>query len=66
MDSMPEAPRGKRGGPDVAEGQAQEEADEDLGFFRSWGSLYFSVIVYTGVMIVLLYWFTVAFDFRVS
>ena len=42
------------------------EDDDDLGFFPSWKSLYWSVAVYTMVTILLLYWITVALDFRIS
>jgi hypothetical protein len=50
----------------IAGGQPASEDDEAPGFFRSWGSLYVSVVVYTVVSILLLYWITVALDFRVS
>jgi hypothetical protein len=46
--------------------QAPSEEDEGLGFFRSWGSLYLSVVIYTAASIAVLYWITVALDFRPS
>lgn len=43
-----------------------EEDDDDLGFFPSWASLYWSVVIYTVASVLVLYWITVALDFRVS
>lgn len=51
---------------DQVNGQSAAEADESLGFFPSWKSLYWSVFIYTVVSILVLYWITVAFDFRVA
>lgn len=44
--------------------EAPEDGDDGrIGIFPSWRALYASVIVATLVMILLLYWFTVALDF---
>ena len=37
--------------------------DGPIGIFPSWKAVYVSVVVVTAVMIVALYWFTVALDF---
>jgi hypothetical protein len=47
--------------------EAPEDGDDGrIGIFPSWTALYASVIVVTLVMILLLYWFTVALDFSAS
>ena len=41
-----------------------DDGDEGpIGIFPSWKAVYASVVIATLVMIVLLYWFTVALDF---
>lgn len=40
-----------------------EDEEERIGFFPSWKWLYVSVVVYTTLLIVLLYFFTVVLDF---
>ena len=41
-----------------------DEGDEGpIGIFHSWNAVYASVVGATLLMIVLLYWFTVALDF---
>lgn len=43
-----------------------DDEDESLGFFPSWRSLYWSVVIYTLACVLVLYWITVALDFRIS
>jgi hypothetical protein len=50
----------------VVDPVASTEEDDDLGFFPSWNSLYWSVVVYTAASILVLYWITVALDYRIS
>ncbi len=49
-----------------ADARTPDEEDESPGFFPSWGSLYWSVAIYTLVSVLVLYWITVALDFRIS
>ncbi len=45
-----------------------KEKDQDgrIGIFPSWNVLYLVVIVYTIILILLLYFLTIALDFSVS
>lgn len=45
------------------DGPVPVEEEPPGGIFRSWTAVYASVAVVTVLMIVLLYWFTVALDF---
>ncbi len=50
--------------PDTDVPGSNDEGDEGpIGIFPSWKAAYASVAVATLLMIVLLYWFTVALDF---
>lgn len=43
-----------------------EEDEGPIGIFPSWRALYWSVILYTAALVVLLWVFTVAFDHSVG
>lgn len=40
----------------------EEDHDERIGIFLSWNVLYLTVIVYTIILILLLYFLTIALD----
>jgi len=45
-------------------GVGNDDGDDGrIGIFPSWNAVYASVVVVTLLMILLLYWFTVALDF---
>lgn len=44
----------------------EEDQDERIGIFPSWNVLYLVVIVYTTILILLLYCLTIALDYSVS
>ncbi|TDI15396.1 MAG: hypothetical protein E2P05_07035 [Acidobacteria bacterium] len=44
----------------------EEDHDERIGIFPSWNVLYLAVVVYTIVLILLLYFLTIALDYSVS
>ncbi len=44
----------------------EEDNDERIGIFRSWNVLYLVVIVYTIILILLLYFLTIALDHSAS
>jgi hypothetical protein len=43
-----------------------EDQDERIGIFPSWNVLYLAVIVYSIILILLLYFLTIALDYSVS
>ncbi len=43
-----------------------EDQDGRIGIFPSWNVLYLAVIVYTIILILLLYFVTIALDYSVS
>ena len=44
----------------------EEDHDERIGIFQSWNVLYLVVIVYTIILILLLYFLTITLDYSVS
>ncbi len=44
----------------------EEDHDERIGIFPSWNVLYLVVIVYTIILILLLYFLTITLDYSVS
>ncbi len=44
----------------------EEDHDERIGIFPSWKVVYVVVIVYTIILILLLYFLTIALDYSVS
>ncbi len=44
----------------------EEDQDGRIGIFPSWNVLYLAVIVYTIILILLLYFVTIALDYSVS
>ena len=52
--------------PGVPPTMKEEDHDERIGIFPSWNVLYLVVIVYTIVLILLLYFLTIALDHSVS
>lgn len=44
----------------------EEDHDERIGIFPSWNVLYLAVVVYTIILILLLYFLTIALDYSVS
>ena len=47
----------------TTDGRDDDGDDGRIGIFPSWNAVYASVVVATLLMIVLLYWFTVALDY---
>ncbi len=44
---------------------AQEDEEEGpIGIFPSWSAIYVTVLVFTFLLILILYWFTVSLDFH--
>ena len=40
----------------------EEEREEEVGFWSTWRNLYVFIIVYASLQILILYWFTKAFN----